>query len=97
MLGKCSIFDIPTISIFRKDGAWYTNNNRRLWVFRKLEEFGKFEKIPVIKVDTFPEGKFTTKNNGRSVRVRSDEGGLYWRLEQLRLLINYRMCLNSSC
>lgn len=31
------INDIPKITVCRKDGKWFTLDNRRLWVFRQLE------------------------------------------------------------
>lgn len=45
--------NIPTITVSDRHGLLYTSDNRRLWVFKKLEEFGKCESIKV---------KFTTTN-----------------------------------
>jgi hypothetical protein len=53
--------------------------NRRLWVFKKAEEFGCFEKIDVIRTRKFNRNKFTTKNGGTSIRVRGDPGGNIWK------------------
>ncbi|XP_033745120.1 uncharacterized protein LOC117330754 [Pecten maximus] len=77
--GLCKISDIPTITVVQRNGAWYTTDNRRLWVFRKLEELGGCTTIPVRTGYHIPDSKLTTKNSGRSVVVRRDAGGSYWR------------------
>ena len=63
---------IPNIRVCQKNGRWYTLDNRRLWIFKRLEEEGR---ITDIEVDTVSSGlltaeKFTTKNGGVSVRIR---------------------------
>ena len=71
--GRITADDISPIRVFEKDGELYTLDNRRLKAF---QEAG----IPVPTVKATPEEvageswKFTTKNNGMSVRVRG--GGL---------------------
>ncbi|KAL4230017.1 hypothetical protein ACF0H5_010404 [Mactra antiquata] len=67
--------DIPMIEVALVNGKWYTADNRRLWVFRKLEELGKCRKIPVDEIDEIPPYKMTTQNNGKDVRVRGYPGG----------------------
>ncbi|XP_060071833.1 uncharacterized protein LOC132551670 [Ylistrum balloti] len=84
LMGRCEISDIPTITVINRNSAWYTVDNRRLWVFQKLEELGKCTEIPVIKGFSIPAKKLTTNNDGRSVRVRGNEGGSYWRIRSLR-------------
>lgn len=63
---------IPRIRVCLKDGKWFTLNNRRLWVFRKLEENGYIRDINVIHVgrDKLQDSKFTTTNGGKDVIVR---------------------------
>lgn len=58
--------------VCKKDGKWYTLDNRRLWVFRKLEADGHIKDVKVIQVgkDRLPAEKFTTKNGGESVDIR---------------------------
>ncbi|XP_069124896.1 uncharacterized protein [Argopecten irradians] len=77
--GRCSISQIPTITVVQRNGVWYTTDNRRLWVFRKLEELGKCTTISVYQGYSIPSEKFTTRNSGRSIIVRRDAGGSYWR------------------
>lgn len=52
---------------------WTFTGNRRLWVFRQLEEEGLVEDIEVQVVDkTVLYFRMTTKNGGVSVRVRGE-------------------------
>ncbi|XP_045204471.2 uncharacterized protein LOC123557206 [Mercenaria mercenaria] len=78
--GRCSVNDIPTITVVERDGKWTTADNRRLWVFRQLERLGKCEKIHVQKGYYIPSGKLTSFNGGESVSVRGSPGG-YWHLK----------------
>lgn len=73
--GRLSIYHIPTISVMKKNGKWFTADNRRLWVFRELERLGKCESVPVNLIDDIPYDKFTTENGGASVEVRGEPGG----------------------
>ncbi|XP_021362102.1 uncharacterized protein LOC110455953 [Mizuhopecten yessoensis] len=77
--GQCNISDIPTIKVVNRNGVWFTVDNRRLWVFRKLEELGKCTDIPVRQDYNIPSRKLTTVNEGRSITVRRDAGGSYWK------------------
>ncbi|XP_069124895.1 uncharacterized protein [Argopecten irradians] len=77
--GQCTVSQIPTITVVQRNGVWYTADNRRLWVFRKLEELGKCTTIPVYQGYSIPSKKFTTTNNGISVTVRGKAGGSFWR------------------
>lgn len=63
---------IPRMRVCKKDGKWYTLDNRRLWVFRKLEADGHIKDVKVTQVskDRLPAEKFTTKNGGESVGIR---------------------------
>ncbi|KAK3089415.1 hypothetical protein FSP39_003462 [Pinctada imbricata] len=79
LLDNTTIDDIPMIIVTLVDGLWFTPDNRRLWVFRKLEELGKCEEISVKKGHFIPDNKFTTENGGVSVNVRGPPGGRYWR------------------
>ncbi|KAJ8319289.1 hypothetical protein KUTeg_004380 [Tegillarca granosa] len=35
LLGNCNVHDIPTITVVRRNNAWYSVDNRRLWVLKK--------------------------------------------------------------
>ena len=71
---SCEIEDIPTIKVVKMDGKWFTLDNRRLWVFRRLEKRGWCRKIPVIIVNDIPNGRFTTINGGQDIKVRGYPG-----------------------
>lgn len=71
--------NIPTITVSIRHGLLYTSDNRRLWVFKKLEEFGKCESINV-KYGYINPKKFTTINYGTSISVRGDPGGSVWKM-----------------
>ncbi|XP_063397459.1 uncharacterized protein LOC134681749 [Mytilus trossulus] len=78
--GHCNVNSIPTISVVKKYGKWYTSDNRRLWVFRKAEDLGFLETIYVNEAYYLNENKFTTENGGESIRVRGrTPGGSLWR------------------
>ena len=73
--GRTSLSSIPTITVVYRSGHWYTADNRRLWVFRQLENMGKCEEIPVYVGYDIRDEKFTTTNGGLYVRVRGDPWG----------------------
>ena len=74
---RCSVNNIPTISVVQMNGKWITADNRRLWVFRQLERLGKCDKVFVQKARYIPESKLTSENGGLTVHVRGSPGG-YW-------------------
>ena len=70
---------IPNISVFNKDGKWFTSDNRRLWVFQKAEELGIVRSINVTVKISIPYAKITTTSDGRYVCVRGNNpGGHQW-------------------
>lgn len=71
--------NITTIIVSYKNGFLYTSDNRRLWVFKKLQDFGKCESIKV-KFGNIQPWKFTTNNRGTSISVRGDPGGRIWKM-----------------
>ncbi|KAL4230012.1 hypothetical protein ACF0H5_010400 [Mactra antiquata] len=71
--GSESIHSIPTISVAKVGSKWYTTDNRRLWVFKTLEERGKCSYIDVKEIPSIPDDKMTTKNGGVSVKIRGNE------------------------
>ncbi|VDI19866.1 Hypothetical predicted protein [Mytilus galloprovincialis] len=78
--GYCNVYSIPTITVVKKYGKWFTSDNRRLWVFRKAEEIGFLETIDVTVSSYLNGNKFTTENGGTSIRVRGrTPGGSLWR------------------
>jgi hypothetical protein len=38
--GRCNVDDIFTMNVMKRNGEWFTSDNRRLWVFGKAEEIG---------------------------------------------------------
>jgi len=76
---KITIDDIPTIQVCwhaAKDCSsrfWTYTGNRRLWVFRQLQERGYLHDIEVrIVGKKVPEFRMTTKNGGTEARVRGE-------------------------
>lgn len=76
-LKKCqedpmAIHQIPTMRVCMKNGKWFTLDNRRLWIFRRLEEGGHITDVDVnvVSSDRLSARKFTTTNGGVSVRIR---------------------------
>ena len=68
--GHIRITDIPTISVKNVNGNWVSADNRRLWVFQHLEQFGKCETIQVIETGYIPPFKYSSTNDGLSVKIR---------------------------
>lgn len=56
---------------------WTFTGNRRLWVFRQLEEQGLLSHIVTTVTDQqVPPFRLTTKNGGESVKVRGMSGAM---------------------
>lgn len=66
------VSNIPRMQVcWQKDRFWTYTGNRRLWVFRTLQEEGVVGEIEVQVVNrTVPPERMTTKNGGKSVRLR---------------------------
>ncbi|XP_052786612.1 uncharacterized protein LOC128221940 [Mya arenaria] len=78
---RCSIYSIPRISVMLKNEKWIISDNRRLWVFRQLEQLGKCDIVPAYVTYHIPAAKMTSCDGGDSVRVRGHPGGK-WHMEQ---------------
>lgn len=77
--GSAKVTSIPRISVIWWKGKWFTQDNRRLWVFKKAEVLGIITSIPVYETFGVNSIKFTTYNEGSCVRVRGNAGGIAWR------------------
>lgn len=86
LLRRCSVYDIPRINVIRRNEKYYTADNRRLWVFKKAEELGGCDRIPVYVSDEdyIPSIKWTTYNDGESLYVRGNPRGWHWTTVQPR-------------
>ncbi|KAL4230016.1 hypothetical protein ACF0H5_010403 [Mactra antiquata] len=78
-VGNLQKRSFPLIEVTKINRNWFTSDNRRLWVFRKLEELGRCGRIPVKVVNGIPPHKMSTKNNGIDVKVRGYPGGTWIR------------------
>ncbi|KAH3896112.1 hypothetical protein DPMN_020285 [Dreissena polymorpha] len=76
--GSCSIQSIPSITVAMHDGKWMTMDNRRLWVFKKLERLGKCYSVDVVVGSSIPSAKLTTTNGGVKIDVRGSPGGTWY-------------------
>lgn len=94
---ELDVDDISTIQVCRKGTRWYTLDNRRLWVFKKAEKFGKCDEIEVEETDEIEERKFTTNCRGKFIEVRGDPGGTYWKknMNKMTTLKNEYVCLSQ--
>ena len=52
IIGKISINDIPKIKVYFSNGKYFSENNRRLWVFKQLFILGKIKTINVRLIRT---------------------------------------------
>lgn len=87
--GKCSIDDIDIINIVIRDDdyRYISADNRRLWIFKKLEELGECTEIPVKVVDFISPKKC---NFGATIKVRGDPGGRLWKTWEKRTPLSTR-------
>ncbi len=63
--------NIPVIRVFKKNGKIYSEDNRRLYIFKHARAV---QKVPVkywYEGYEISDDKFTTRNDGASIRVRS--------------------------
>ena len=82
--GNITIQDIPKIRVVLKDGKYYTEDNRRLWVFKQLQKLGRCGEIRVRASNSIEtmfrrEEKFTTTNGGAAVTIRGPPGGSWYK------------------
>ncbi|CAK8684174.1 unnamed protein product [Clavelina lepadiformis] len=75
--GQMSALDFPKISVIPFKGKYFSEDNRRLYVFRVLHCLGKLDFISVhLRRDYLGDlqyhFKYTTTNEGQSIRVRGD-------------------------
>ncbi|KAH3867157.1 hypothetical protein DPMN_030282 [Dreissena polymorpha] len=68
--GRCFASSVKPIEVASVNGTWYSNDNRRLWVFQELERLGRLTKTRVKVVKRVQPTKFTTMNKGISVSIR---------------------------
>ncbi|WP_316763687.1 RHS repeat-associated core domain-containing protein [Streptomyces herbicida] len=67
--GEKSADDIQPIRVFERDGNIYSLDNRRLYAFKQADVPVRFVKASPREVEQ-ESWKFTTKNDGASIRVR---------------------------
>lgn len=82
LTGKCKITDLPTIRVTTKNGEWVSADNRRLWVFKKLQVLGECDRIVVEHVTNAKRKRHllaTKKCVLITIKVRGYEGGHHWR------------------
>ncbi|CAI9723621.1 Hypothetical predicted protein [Octopus vulgaris] len=71
--GQTTPDKIRTIRVFFKDGKYYSEDNRRLYVLKTVQELSEPYLMITVKLTSyfdFEENKFTTTNDGLRIRVR---------------------------
>ena len=69
--GFKNVNTLPYIKVVERNGSYYTFDNRHLYVYRVLHLRGRIDSVNV-KLCPLSPCKFTTKNNGKSIKVRGD-------------------------
>ncbi|KAK3590394.1 hypothetical protein CHS0354_028504 [Potamilus streckersoni] len=92
--GQTTVQKISTISVIDINGKWFSCDNRRLWVFKQFEFLGGCTYIPVFKTMFIDRRKFTTLNEGKSIRVRGSPGG-NWYYKLIKNPAKYKNCLQG--
>lgn len=67
------------LRVCHENGKWWSEDNRRLWVFKHLERLGKYQEIVVQQKASIRKNKMTTVNGGTSIRVRGHIEGRWYR------------------
>ncbi|XP_063425773.1 uncharacterized protein LOC134709543 [Mytilus trossulus] len=74
--GSIPISRIPPLVVMNYQGSWYVvRGNRRLYLYQLLERNGKLQYVKVLQQNfdnSVFKKQFTSKNNGRSIRLRGD-------------------------
>ena len=67
--GKLNVSDLPMIRVVRRKGFYFSFDNRRLYVFRRLQHLGKLKKVKVqlAPLSQFQPYRLSTENNGKSI------------------------------
>ena len=84
---------ISPIRVCNIYGKWYTLDNRRLWIFKRLEEEGHISDVWVHYVGRhqLPDSKFTTTTEGESVEIRQ-RSDFFWK-KYFRISIDWSVLL----
>ncbi|XP_069135114.1 uncharacterized protein [Argopecten irradians] len=95
--GDISIDAIPKISVFCLRNTWFSLDNRRLWVFKKLQSVwdptSHFSITCLERDREFVKlSKITTSNGGADIVVRRDPGGKNWRQLCNDTMMNFKRC-----
>lgn len=95
--GEMNIDAIPKISVFCLRNTWYSLDNRRLWVFKKIQFLydhtkEKYFNITCLQkdLDFVNMSKVTTSNSGEDIFVRRDPGGTKWKKMEASINNNVR-------
>ncbi|XP_039249275.2 uncharacterized protein LOC120326980 [Styela clava] len=82
--GETFVSDFPPISVWYKNGSWYSENNRRLYMFRVLEYKGKISDINVTEDDPPRWRPNTSRDDGDSIRLRGGAQTYPHSIEEIR-------------
>jgi len=74
-VGRCFASAIKPIEVVWTGEKWFSNDNRRLWILKQLEHLNKIELVTVKRVRKIVQTKFTTKNDGFTVTIRTGHPG----------------------
>lgn len=91
--GILDIRDLPKITVVKKDGLYFSLDNRRLWVLKQYAQFleeneDKILHIPVKHEPAHKSGTtwFTTTSEGESVKIQHERSHeVYTNIETVRL------------
>ncbi|XP_063425772.1 uncharacterized protein LOC134709542 [Mytilus trossulus] len=74
--GSIPVSRIPPLVVMQYRSSWYVvRGNRRLYLYQLLERNGKLQFVKVLQQNfdnSVFKKQFTSKNNGRSIRLRGD-------------------------
>lgn len=69
--GRVKIQSIPKLEVIKEDDLWISGDNRRLWIFKQLQQLGKVDKITVKHVKRIHTMKLTGISH--SIKIRGGQ------------------------
>ena len=68
---------LKDMKVARRGNRWYSMNNRSLWILKQLRLQNRIYMVTVNRASGIEDWRFTTRNGGTCIQLRSDPGGIY--------------------
>ncbi|XP_077968169.1 uncharacterized protein LOC144422162 [Styela clava] len=95
--GETSVCPFEPISIWKEGDLWYSENNRRLYMFRVLECKGNITDVDVRKRSVPNRRRMTSLNQGVRIKIRRRVRPYSHSIDDIRMAEKVRNNQSSSC